>query len=40
MCKNGVPTHVCSYYYPNGDECVFFYPIGMLPWCVYVGGKP
>jgi|HubBroStandDraft_6_1064221.scaffolds.fasta_scaffold422668_2 hypothetical protein len=40
MCKNGSPTHVCSYYYSNGDECIYFYPIGRLPWCVYVGQKP
>jgi hypothetical protein len=39
-CKNGYPTHTCSYLYSNGDECIFFAPFGMIPWCVYVGGKP
>jgi hypothetical protein len=39
-CKNGTPTHTCSYYFPNGDECIYFSPFGMIPWCVYVGGKP
>jgi hypothetical protein len=38
-CKNGWPTHTCSYYYSNGDECVSLlsYP---FPVCVYIGGKP
>jgi hypothetical protein len=40
MCKTGFPTHVCSYYYSNGDECIFFSPIGRIPWCVYIGGRP
>ena len=40
MCKTGLLTHVCSYYYSNDDECIFFWPVGRLPWCVYVGGKP
>lgn len=41
MCKNGVPTHVCSYYYSNGDECAFFSLMSArLPWCVYIGGRP
>jgi hypothetical protein len=39
-CKTGVPTHTCSYYYANGDECVYFSPFGMVPWCVYIGAKP
>jgi hypothetical protein len=39
-CKNGAPTHTCSYYFPNGDECIYFSPFGMIPWCVYIGGKP
>ena len=39
-CKNGALTHTCSYYYPNGDECIFFAPFGAIPWCVYIGGKP
>jgi hypothetical protein len=41
MCKTGWPTSTCSYYYSNGDECVFFKtPVGRFPLCVYVGGKP
>ena len=41
MCKNGAPTNVCSYYYSNGDECVFFAAFGKrFPWCVYIGGRP
>ena len=40
-CKNGLPSHVCSYYYANGDECVFFSLVGgRFPWCLYIGGKP
>lgn len=39
-CKNGTPTSVCSYRYTNGDVCVEFKPFGMLPWCIYEGGKP
>ena len=39
-CKNGTPTHTCSYYFSNGDECVYFSPFGTIPWCVYIGGKP
>lgn len=40
MCKTGQPTYVCSYKYSNGDECIYFSPVGPLPWCVYVGGNP
>jgi hypothetical protein len=41
MCKNGVPSQVCSYYYSSGDECAFFKAFGRkVPICVYVGGKP
>jgi hypothetical protein len=40
-CKDGTPTSVCSYVYPNTDVCNFFsafgYPISSL--CVYPGGK-
>jgi hypothetical protein len=39
-CKNGQPTHVCSYSYSNGDDCIFFSIAGgQLPWCVYTGGN-
>lgn len=41
MCKTGEPSHVCSYYYANGDECIFLKALGgEIPWCVYIGGKP
>ncbi len=39
-CKNGVPTHQCSYIYPNDDTCIFFSAFGHpFPFCVYTGGK-
>jgi hypothetical protein len=39
-CKNGQPTHVCSYSYSNGDDCMFFSLMSArFPVCVYTGGK-
>ena len=39
-CKNGQPTHVCSYSYSNGDDCIFFSLMSArFPVCVYTGGK-
>jgi hypothetical protein len=40
-CKNGTPTRVCSYLYPNTDVCNFFTVLGypVPTFCVYAGGK-
>lgn len=39
-CKNGSPTHVCNYDFPNGDSCaVTFTPLGAFWLCAYPGGK-
>lgn len=38
-CKNGEPTHTCTYTFPNGDGCTNIYsPIKDYWLCVYAGG--
>jgi hypothetical protein len=39
-CKNGSPTYVCNYLFPNGDACAGTYtPIFTFWLCAYPGGK-
>jgi hypothetical protein len=39
-CKNGKPTYVCDYGFPNGDSCaVTRTPLGAFWLCSYPGGK-
>ena len=40
-CKDGAPTRVCSYLYPNEDVCHFYRIFGspVPPFCRYLGGK-
>jgi hypothetical protein len=39
-CKNGSPTYVCNYDFPNGDSCAGTYtPLGTFWICAYPGGK-
>ncbi|NUQ72667.1 MAG: hypothetical protein HUU21_03850 [Polyangiaceae bacterium] len=39
-CKNGSPTYVCDYAFPNGDACAMTYtPLFTFWLCSYAGGK-
>lgn len=38
-CKGGKPTWTCSYKYQDGDNCTRIYPLGMMWFCLYPGGK-
>jgi hypothetical protein len=39
LCTDTI-VHACSYWYENGDRCVFFGGGRRFPWCAYVGGRP
>jgi hypothetical protein len=40
-CKDGTPTSVCSYVYPNADVCNFYAVLGSpgFSFCIYSGGN-